>query len=210
MSRYVILAGVALIAARVDAQVAVPTDTVLTLGSRSIDMTGDGRAEMLVLAGTGPSIDSLEVTFQIVASGSVLYAASLRPITRAVGYDRPMGTRTAAQQAEFVSRFGREFFADAQFVPASRFLSDLRGMAPRRVADIPSVIARHRATYEDHAVGRLERVPLSTDTTGAGAIWADMLTRDRIVFRFSPGGDGTTAIAWSGRDRRFYRLLECC
>jgi hypothetical protein len=184
------------------------TDTVLTLGSRSIDMTGDGRAETLTLVGTGPSIDSLEVTFQILSSGAVLYAASLRPITRAIGFDGPR--RTSAQQAEFVSRFGRDFFADAQFVSASRFLSDLRGMAPGRVAEIPSVIARHRVAYQDHAVGRLERAPLSTDTTGAGAVWADMLTRDRIVFRFSPGGDLTTAIAWSGRDRRFYRLLECC
>ena len=99
---------------------------------------------------------------------------------------------------------------EARFVPASRFLSELTRDAPGLVPAIPGVIARHRVAYRDHAVGRLENVPMPTDTTGAGRIWADILARDRIVFRFSAGGDGATAIAWSDRDGRFYRLLECC
>lgn len=185
-------------------------DTVLILGSRSLDLTGDGHAETLTLVGSGPSIDSLDVTFQIVSAEHVLYAASLRPITRREGYDGPRRIRTPAEQAEFVSRIGREFFAETQFVPASRFLADLRREAPERVSQIAGVIARHRATYDDHAIGRLESAPTSTDTTGAGGIWSQMLARDRIVFRFSPGGDGVTGIAWSDRDQRFYRLLECC
>jgi hypothetical protein len=196
--------------ASVVAAMAIPADTVLVLGSRSIDMTGDRRPERLVLIGTGPSIDSLDVTFQIESFDGVLYAASLRPITRVVASDGPRRVRTSAEQAEFVSRFGLEFFDEARFVPASRFLTELTREAAAHVPAIPSVIARHRVASRDHSVGRLENVPASTDTTGAGAIWSTMLAMDRIVFRFSPGGDVATAIAWSDRDRRFYRLLECC
>ena len=181
---------------------ALRSDTILSLGSRSIDLTGDGRPEVLSLVGQGPSLDSLSVAFQIVSSGRVMYVASLYPITR--------GGRTPDEQRSFVDGFGARFFADEQFMPASGFLSDLTRRAGDRVRDIPSAIARHRATHEDHALGGLERAPPSTDTTGAGALWAEMLRRDRIVFRFSPGGDAATAIAWSDRDRRFYRLLACC
>lgn len=190
--------------------VTISSDTILILGSKSVDLTGDGLAETLTLVGTGPSIDSLGVTFQIASPDRVLYAASLSPITRREGYDGPPRIRTTAQQAEFVDRFGREFFADAKFVEASRFLSDLRRQAPGRVAQIPGVIARHRAAYQNHAIGRLERAPMATDTAGARAIWSDILSREEIVFWFSPGGDSVTAIAWSSRDGRFYRLVECC
>jgi hypothetical protein len=187
----------------------IHADTMLILGSREIDMTGDGRPEILTLFGTGPSIDSLSLTFRIVSSDEVVYEAGLLPITRRIGYDGPRRNRTAAQQVEFVGQLGASFFAASQFVPASRFLMDL-SRSTERVRAIPGIIARHRATYRNHALGRLELAPPSTDTTGAGAIWAEMLRRDRIVFRFSPGGDLATAIAWSDRDRRFYRLLECC
>ena len=173
-------------------------------------MTGDGQPETLVLIATGPSIDSLGVVFQINSSTEVLYAVSLRPITRAVGFDGARRVRTPAEQAEFVSRYAQEFLAESKLVPAARFLSELTRDAPRSVAAIPTVIARHRVVYQNHAVGRLEAVPPSIDTAGAGAVWASMLTRDRPVFRFSPGGDLATAIAWSDRDRRFYRLLACC
>jgi hypothetical protein len=191
------------------AALAMPSDTVLLLGSRSIDLTGDRIAETLILLGTGPSTDSLGIVLEIRSLGEVLYTASLRPVTRLAGSnDAP--ARSAAEHIDFLNGFGRGFFDDAGFVSAARFLADLRREAPRRVADIPRVIARHRAVYRDHALGRLEAAPMSTDTTGAGAIWSEMLAQDRIVFRFSPGGGDTTAIAWSNRDRRFYRLLECC
>ena len=192
------------------AALAAPADTIFTLGSREIDMTGDGQPEVLSLVAQGPSTDSLGVTFQIVSSGRVLYAASLHPITRVEGDDAARRTRTPAEQLAFVGGFGARFFADDRFVPASRFLADLTDGATGRARAIPSVIARHRAAYRDHALGGLESVPPSTDTTGAGAVWADMLRRDRLVFRFGPGGELATAIAWSDRDRRFYRLLSCC
>jgi len=49
-----------------------------------------------------------------------------------------------------------------------------------------------------------------SDTTSPVRIWEEMQRTGVTVFTFSPGGDIVTAIAWSERDRRFYRLLECC
>lgn len=31
-----------------------------------------------------------------------------------------------------------------------------------------------------------------------------------LTRRISPGGDAIVAIAWSARDQRFYRIMECC
>lgn len=44
----------------------------------------------------------------------------------------------------------------------------------------------------------------------AAAVWAAIKQRGGVVFEYSPGGDRVVAIAWSPKDERFYRLVECC
>jgi hypothetical protein len=48
------------------------------------------------------------------------------------------------------------------------------------------------------------------DTARAVQTWAEIRSSGVTVFRYSPGGDRLEAIAWSVRDQRFYRLLDCC
>lgn len=48
------------------------------------------------------------------------------------------------------------------------------------------------------------------DTARAVRTWAEIRRAGVTLFEFSPGGDAIIVIAWSSRDRRFYRLLECC
>jgi hypothetical protein len=198
------------IALAVLAAVAGPSDTTFVLGSKSIDLTGDGAAELMVLLAHGPSIDSLGVTFQILSSNRIVYATGMGPLMRRRSEPEIPGTRTEARQAELLADFGAEFFADGKFSPASLYVEELGRMAPGSVAEIPGVIARHREAYRADPLGGLDVGPVSTDTTGAGARWSDMRSRNGIVFRFSPGGDRTTAILWDVQDRRFYQLLLCC
>jgi hypothetical protein len=183
-------------------------DTALVLGSREIDMTGDGRPETLVLLGIGPSLDSLDLTFQIIADDRIVFAAAMRPLTRRIVADGQPRFRTPSEQLDYVAEYGRSFFADSRFVPAPRFLESYnRGTNPpsRR---IPDVIARHRVAYRANPLGGLDLGP-AADTTGAGSVLQEILAGGRPVFRISIGYDNTTEIAWSRLDQRFYRLIAC-
>ena len=53
-----------------------PTDTTVTISTVKRDLTGDGVPEVLSLTGTGPTIDSLNVTFTIKSSGRTLYSTT--------------------------------------------------------------------------------------------------------------------------------------
>src|SRR5947208_15134113 len=53
-----------------------PTDTTVTISTVKRDLTGDGVPEVLSLTGTGPTIDSLNVTFTIVSLGRRFYSTT--------------------------------------------------------------------------------------------------------------------------------------
>ena len=176
-----------------------PADTVIMLGSREIDMTGDGRAETLQLVAAGPSVDSLSITFSILSTFDLLYAVELHPF----GFDGPQAKLTSNERMERLSRFSAAFFDDRKFTTPAGFLAGLDKQAPGRIEEIPRVMARDRA--EASSVGRS-----ASDTTGVGAIWRDIQQGGLPVFEFLTGGDASTAIGWSRTERRFYRLFQCC
>lgn len=198
-------------------------DTVIMLGTVERDMTGDGRSEVLRLTAVGKSIDSLDVTLVIESSGDTLFQTPLSPLTRTVGFDGGRRQLSAVEHRARLDQFSAGFFDDARFSPPDRFVERLRGSAPARVAEIPHVIAqdRQRQSVVDslraagHPAREAERrVPslsgMELDTVYAVDVWEEIQRVGVTVFRFSPGGDAVTAIAWSPRDQRFYRLLECC
>jgi hypothetical protein len=176
--------------------VAMQSDTTVVLGMVERDLTGDGNPEILRLVGTGKTIDSLDVTLLIESFGKTAYRISLAPLTRRVGFDENRRVRSHAQQRKWVAEFGRRFFGDSKFVRPAAFLSSWRSQAPGRLAEIPEYIARDGAFYPD--------------TVRAKFIWSEMQRSGVTIFEFSPGGDAVVAIGWSGRDRRFYRVMECC
>lgn len=186
----VILASLLLISA---ASVgSVPGDTTVVLGSRNLDVTGDGEPELLQVIGTGESLDSLAVTFSITSSGRVLYGESLRPMTRSVGFDAGKRKLSPAEHHQRLADFESFFFAEEKFMSAEEFVDKLSDGMAGHIGRIPDVIARD---------GGGER---------AAGIWDEIQHRGVVVFEFSGGGDGVAAIAWSEDDQRFYRLWECC
>lgn len=176
----------------------LPADTVVVLGTREVDMTGDGQVEILELVGVGTSLDSLDVTFSIKSAGRTLHSQSIRPLTRTLGYGSRRRTLSPAEHREYLRDFDDFFFAEEKFVSAQEFLVELQTSARRHIPLIPSVIASDRMRGAE------------PDSAAADEIWKEIQRRESKVFWVSIGGDGITAIAWSEADQRFYRLLECC
>jgi len=213
-----------LIAGALALSVAAQSDTVLNLGVVHRDLTGDGVLEILRLTASGVSIDSLNVTFVIESDGDTLFQTALSPLTRTISYEA-LGRRelSVSEHRSRIGSFAEWFFGDTKFASPEGFIEELRSIARLRVAEIPAAIARDRrrqfvidslmAAGQPHsqAERRARRLAgAAIDTAGAAAIWNEIQTAGVTVFTYSPGGDGLYAIAWSARDQRFYRLLECC
>jgi hypothetical protein len=196
-------------------------DTVVTLGMVERDLTGDGRPEVLRLTGVGQPSDSLDVTLVIESSGNTLFQTRLLPLTRTVGFDARRRKLSRAEYRTRLDEYGDWFFGDGKFARPAEFVEQLRSETPGRMADIPFVIARDRKRqlFESlRAAGRpvpedVRNPSLSRewlDTADAVATWESIKSSGVTVFTYSPGGDAVYGIVWSARDRRFYRLWECC
>lgn len=169
-------------------------DTVV-IGRVDRNLTGDGKPEVLRLVGTGKSIDSLDVTLTIQSGGVTVYRMAIGPLTRREGFDASSRMRTRAEQRKWLAEFPRWFFDKDKFRKPAAFLDSWRSQG-EHVDELPGVIARDGGFYPD--------------TVRAKSVWAEIRRSGVTVFEFSPGGDAIVAIAWSARDARFYRLIECC
>ena len=185
-------------------------DTVVTLGMVERDLTGDGRAEVLRLTGVGQPSDSLDVTLVIESSGDTLFQTRLRPLTRRVGFDAGRRTLSHAEYRTRLDEYGPWFFGDGKFVRPAEFVERLG--ATRRAA-IPNLIARDRRSQlidSLRAAGRPAFEAGPNDSADAVDAWEKIQSSGVTVFTYSPGGDAVYGIVWSARDRRFYRVWECC
>ena len=204
---------------------ALQADTVVVIGMAERDLTGDGQPEVLKLVGDGRSVDSLDVTFSIESAGATVYRARLFPMTRMVGFGRSRRRLSRAQYREQRAEFGKWFFGPTKFKRPPDFVKTWGGQASGRLAQVPRVIARDRkfSTTVDslvalgHSPIEAERTaqsvvrPVSAaDSIRAVATWKEIQESGVTIFEYSAGGDHVTAIGWSARDRRFYRLVECC
>ena len=196
-------------------------DTVVTLGMVERDLTGDGRPEVLRLTGVGQPSDSLDVTLVIESSGDTLFQTRLLPLTRTVGFDAGRRKLSHAEYHTRLDEYGGWFFGDGKFLRPTEFVEQLRSETPGRIADIPFVITRdrQRQLFESlRAAGHPVPEPLRNpslsrewlDTADAVAKWERIKSSGVTVFTYSPGGDTVYGIVWSARDRRFYRVWECC
>ena len=199
------------------------TDTVVILGMVERDLTGDGRPEVLRLTGVGQSTDSLDVTFVIESSRDTLFRTELLPLTRILGFDGRRRKLSPLEHRTRLAQFGGWFFGGGKFARPEEFVEQLREQARGRIPDIPYVIARDRrhqrvidslrAAGQPASLAESNAPPLSRvgiDSADAIDVWVKIQSSGVTVFTYSPGGDLVTTIAWSARDRRFYRLWECC
>ena len=173
---------------------AAAPDTMVVLGSHSLDLTGNGEAELLEVVGVSESLDSLTVTFTIKSSGRIVYSHTMRPLTRTVGFDAGRRRLSAVEYRQRLEEFGDLFFAGEKFRTPERFVAEWTRMARRHVEAIPDVIS-----------GEVGAGP----ERGA-ELWDEIGTREATVFEYSAGGDGLVAIAWSESEQRFLTLIECC
>jgi len=169
-----------------------PTDTTVTISTVKRDLTGDGVPEVLSLTGTGPTIDSLNVTFTIESLGRRLYSTTWIQKRADFGGPRRLSDREFRAR---LNEYASEFFEDSRFMSPEGFVSWLRSSARLHIPLIPDVIS-HQLTPRDSSRARM--------------IWDQMRTAGITVFQFSLGGDNITVIGWSATDQRFYGLLECC
>jgi hypothetical protein len=176
--------------------VAAATDTTLVIGRMERDLTGDGKPEVLTLVGTGKTIDSLDVTLSIESLGETVYRTTIGPLTRRVGFDGDRRMRTPTEQRRWLAEFPGWFFHKDKFLRPADFIAAWRRNGPAHADEFAEVIARDGGFYPD--------------TLRAMKIWAEIQRSGATIFEFSPGGDTVMAIAWSVRDSRFYRLVECC
>lgn len=180
------------------------TDTVVILGMVERDLTGDGRPEVLRLTGVGQSIDSLDVTFVIESSRDTLFRTRLHPLT---ARSRAL---SAVDHRARLDQFGGWFFGDSKFARLAEFVEQL---GETRRAAIPSLIARDRRGQlidSLRAAGRPASEAGPNDSADAVDAWEKIQSSGVTVFTYSPGGDSVFGIVWSARDRRFYRIWECC
>lgn len=205
---------------------AVQADTVVILGMVERDVTGDGRPEVLRLVGVGESVDNLDVTFSIEFSGRIVFQTPLSPMSKTVGVGAGRRELSSSEHRARLKEFSDWFFGDAKFKRPDEFVAEWRRQAPAHVPRIPEVIDRDRryqlavesliatgysrAEAERRAPSLLGGGGAADDSARAVGIWQEMQSTGVTVFEFSPGGDGLTAIAWSVRDQRFYRLVACC
>ena len=171
------------------------TATTVVLGLVERDLTGDGEPETLRVLGAGPTVGDLSATFTIESAGRTIYQFQLERLTRTVGVDGGRQVISPEQHRARLKEFGGSFFAAGKFQQPPEFVSGLAKMAPGRVAQIPDVIARDRA---------------SSDMRDGRVIWQEIQESPVTIFTFSPGGDAVVAIGWSPQASRFYRLVECC
>jgi hypothetical protein len=171
-------------------------DTTIMLGQAERDLTGDGKPEVLQLVGTGKTVDSLDVVLSISSNGAILYRTRLAPITRRVGFDADRRMRSRPEHRAFLAQFGGWFFHKDKFLPVAEFIAAWRTQAPGRLAEVPENIARDGGFLPDSA--------------RAQSIWREIQDAAVTIFEFSAGGDAVTALGWSARTGRFYRLIECC
>ena len=185
-------------------------DTVVTLGMVERDLTGDGRPEVLRLTGVGQPSDSLDVTLVIESSGDTLFQTRLLPFTRNVGFDRRRGKLSPAEYRTRLDEYGPWFFGDGKFARPVEFVKQL---SEARRAAIPNLIARDRRSQlidSLRAAGRPAPEAEPSDSADAVDAWEKIQSSGVTVFTYSPGGDAVYGIVWSARDRRFYKLWECC
>ena len=201
-------------------------DTVVVLGTKERDLTGDGKPETLRLVGVGRSLDSLNVTLYIESDGKRIYEQPFMPLTRKINFDGRPSYRTRAEHRAFLEEYGGRVFGDGKFESPAEFVRGLAYGMRDHIPQIPALISAHRRApaIEDslRRAGQTDRGVSSrawmlaynsftaADSAVAAQIWEDIQTAGVIVFQFSPGYDRVDAIAWSARDQRFYDLIACC
>src|SRR5437773_7497234 len=129
-----------------------PTDTTVTISTVKRDLTGDGVPEVLSLTGTGPTIDSLNVTFTIESLGRRLYSTTW--IQRRADFGGPRRLSDIEFRAR-LNEYASEFFEDSRFMSPEGFVSWLRRDARLHIPLISVVISHQMIRHDSNLAWRI-------------------------------------------------------
>lgn len=186
--------------------------------SRSVDFTGDGEPEDVVVTARGRAYDSLDIALTITAaSGDTLWREAW-PSLLYFKYD-PIEGKPDSTVRGIVRDHVEQLLANDRFT--------MRG-------GLPAVLSRggnadaimHEAIHYHLAeldwrreAGLAPAAPtptrayseISTDSVSVARVDAVLEdVRDARSFMYFAGGEATYAIAWSDRENAFVRISSCC
>ena len=196
-----------------------PTDgePITISRARSEDLTGDDRAERLLLTARGPRIDSLDVRLEIRSpEDSLLYASAWNSLFYFQYDDRSAMTDSAAD-AKVRGHLDRVLASEAFRVGARGVVGDTARLSMMRDAiryDIATLLwrAQNRLGPGDPLPPEAHD-PINVLARGVSASRIENILREvdaRKSFQFFAGGEVTYAIAWSDQEKRFVTIFSCC
>jgi hypothetical protein len=184
---------------------------------RRIDLTGDGREEMVTVTARGARYDSLEIALAVIGAQRDTLWLERWPSLLYFKY-QPIEELDDSAVVRIVRSHVDSLIADDRFTtagPPPRLSQgtgaldmsreavryhlaelDWRGMADLTPADELPPEAHHRIDAQRVAP---ERVTVVIDEL-----------RPRPSFWYFAGGEATYAIAWSEREHAFVRIFACC
>jgi hypothetical protein len=190
---------------------------------RRVDFAGDGRPFTIVVDARGPRPDSLAVQARVTRGDTTWYAAHWN--TDMYGrYDAtPLPSASDTVRRRTTAQLARLLRDDA-FLPTralQRGARDPERMLRETIAyDVAEARVRTRrglapADTLPHAA--LAEVGVAADPASPGARADSARVRTladevmgRLGWRFFRGGEYTSGIAWSDRERRFVTVYSCC
>jgi hypothetical protein len=194
-----------------------PGASVRSRYSRAEDLTGDGRAERLVLTAEGPNHDSLDIRLEIRSPDDSLLYASTWDSRFYFQYDDRRAMTDSAAALKVRTQLNRVLVDTAFRVGPRGTASDTVRLAMMRDA-IRYDIATNQLRAEHGLAPGEPLPPAAHDSVNvlARAVPAARIAalvaelENRKSFQYFAGGEVTYAIAWSDQERRFVTIFSCC
>lgn len=185
---------------------------------RSIDFTGDGRSETLIVAATGPSLDSADVALTIEGvQGDTLWHESW-PTQLYFKYDAAEG-KADTTVTRIIQNHLEELLAEDRITMAGGLPQLLRqGGDPNAVMrealryHLAELDYRHRFdltpadSMPPQAYSAIDAADISNERVNA--VLSELEGKPSLMYY--AGGEATYVIAWSEREGAFVRIYSCC
>lgn len=185
---------------------------------REVDLTGDGRPEILAVHAEGPRTDTMAALVSILSpTADTLFAQRFNTRLYFVYVSRSQFSHAAADSV--VLNHLRALTADKSFSaggPSAR----LRGASPKTGG-----IDRDAVRYDikEQGVRAAMHIPAGSPLTTAALTAQEKIPvsdasidsliaelKSQPTYTFFAGGEVTNTIAWSNAKHRFVRIFSCC
>ena len=184
----------------------------------TLDLTGDGRSDTLVLRATGGSVDRRLVVLTIRSAGHTVYRNTWSSASY-FQYDGPLDSIPEPTKHETVFRHLREVLVTSAFGPFTP--GDGRGadneLPPDEMSHFLALQAakdslRRTGMREDSILRAAYPLAkhMKPDTAILARAWRALVHRRPRTFTYFSGGESTQTIVWSSVLGKFVTVFACC